>query len=114
MALPRITFFCELDPHPLQDLFDQRLVNDLLDLHASLSLGIIDLSPQRAQVVQRLNQAGVPVIAWLLLPKDEGYWFNLDNAPRQQPVTPLSKPGRKNTACAGMALAWISSRISAN
>ena len=82
MAFPRLTFFCELTPEPLQALFGKRLINDLLKLQANLSLGIIDLSPERAEVVQRLNQAGVPVVAWLLLPKDEGYWFNLDNAPQ--------------------------------
>jgi hypothetical protein len=88
MALPRLTFFCELASEPLQDLFgkggkeNRRLVNDLQKLHANVSLGIVDLTPERAEVVQRLNQAGVPVIAWLLLPKDEGYWFNLDNAPQ--------------------------------
>lgn len=27
-----------------------------------------------------MNQAGVPVSAWLLLPKEQGYWFQLDNA----------------------------------
>ena len=85
MAPPRLTFFCELTPEPLQALFGKageekrRLIADLLKLQANLSLGIIDLSQERAEVVQRLNQAGVPVIAWLLLPKDEGYWFNLDN-----------------------------------
>jgi hypothetical protein len=31
-------------------------------------------------VVQRLNRAGIPVTAWLLLPLDEGYWFNANNA----------------------------------
>jgi hypothetical protein len=45
-----------------------------------VSLGLIDLSPARARVVKRLNRAGIPVIAWLLLPKDEGYWFNTSNA----------------------------------
>lgn len=45
-----------------------------------MSLGIIDLSHERAEVVQQLNAAGVPVVAWLLLPKEQGYWFNLDNS----------------------------------
>ena len=82
MAFPRLTFFCELEPEPLQELITKRLTNDLLKLKASLSLGIIDLSAERAEVVRRLNQAGVPVTAWLLLPRDQGYWFNLDNAPQ--------------------------------
>jgi hypothetical protein len=31
-------------------------------------------------VVQRLNAAGIPVIAWQLLPRDQGYWFNINSS----------------------------------
>jgi len=48
-------------------------------LDAAVSLGILDLSDDRADVVRRLNNAEIPVIAWLLLPEEEGYWFNIDN-----------------------------------
>jgi len=82
MAYPRLTFFCELEPEPLQDLFSEDIVADLVSINANLSLGILDLSPERASVVQRLNQANIPVIAWMLLPKEQGYWFNLYNAPQ--------------------------------
>jgi len=75
-----MSFFCELDAEPLMALVDGGLVADLLALKASLNLGIIDLSAERADVVRRLNQAGVPVVAWLLLPREQGYWFNLYNA----------------------------------
>jgi len=80
MSQPPLTFFCELHPEPLAKLFDGRFViDDLKALNATLSLGILDFSETRAKLVKRLNQAGVPVIAWLLLPEDEGYWFNIDN-----------------------------------
>ena len=80
MSHPKLTFFCELPVDELTKLFDGRFViDDLHALDASLSLGILDLSEERARFVQRLNKAGVPVIAWLLLPEEEGYWFNLDN-----------------------------------
>lgn len=80
MNLPRLTFFCELGSEDLQTLFaDVSVVENLLDLKASLSLGIIDLSPQRAEVVQKLNIKGIPVVAWLLLPMEHGYWFNIEN-----------------------------------
>ena len=80
MAQPQLTFFCELPPEPLVKLFDGRFViDDLKALGATLSLGILDLSEARAKLVKRLNKAGVPVIAWLLLPEEDGYWFNLDN-----------------------------------
>ncbi len=80
MPKPKLTFFCELDAQSLKDLFDGRVVlDDLRNLDAAVSLGILDFSDDRAAVVKRLNQAGVPVIAWLLLPEEEGYWFNASN-----------------------------------
>jgi hypothetical protein len=39
----------------------------------------VDLSRERAQVVRRLNRAGIPAAAWLLLPEESGYWCNAHN-----------------------------------
>ena len=81
MSQPRLTFACELEMDALQALFaDSAVVDDLATLEASVALGILDLTPERASVVRRLNQAGIPLIAWQLLPKEEGYWFNAGNA----------------------------------
>lgn len=78
---PTLTFFCELEADALQALFaDSSVLNDLVTLEASVSLGILDFTPERAMVVHRLNEAGIPVIAWLLLPMEQGYWFNVSNA----------------------------------
>lgn len=75
-----LTFFTELPKEELNDLFDDKsLIEHLQNMKASLSLGILDLSEERAEVVKKLNQAGIPVTAWLLLPEEEGYWFNIDN-----------------------------------
>lgn len=80
MPKPALTFFTELNHEALTQLFDGRFViDDLKGLNAALSLGILDLSEERAKVVRRLNKVDLPVIAWLLLPEDQGYWFNLDN-----------------------------------
>lgn len=80
MDKPVLTFFCELETEPLVALFaSPDLLTQLKDLGARISLGILDLSSERAAVVQRLNREGIPVHAWLLLPKEQGYWFNLDN-----------------------------------
>jgi hypothetical protein len=81
MTRPNLSFFCELFAEPLAELFAEPAVIEALQaLGAGVSLGIQDFSPQRTEVVQRLNEAGVPVTAWLLLPQDEGYWFNAENA----------------------------------
>jgi len=78
-----MTFACELPADRLVDLFnDESVIDQLVALEAMVSLGILDLSPERASVVQKLNAAGVPVVAWLLLPKSQGYWFNADNGPK--------------------------------
>lgn len=76
----RLTFFCELDGPALKKLFESRFVyDDLKTLGASVSLGIPDFSKERIEVVQKLNHLEIPVKAWLLLPKEEGYWFNMEN-----------------------------------
>lgn len=80
MPPPHLTFFCELEPEPLLTIITDKIIADLRALHASLSLGLLDLSPERAEAVRRLNRAQIPVTAWLLLPKSQGYWFNSENA----------------------------------
>lgn len=78
---PMLTFFCELEADALQALFaDLSVIKDLVALEASVSLGILDLTSERAGVVHSLNEAGIPVIAWQLLPMEQGYWFNVSNA----------------------------------
>lgn len=80
---PRLSFFCELDREALQNLFaDPDLIPTLVALDACVALGILDLSEERADVVRRLNAAGIPVVAWQLLPEEAGYWYNVDNAPQ--------------------------------
>lgn len=80
MKKPNLTFFCELPAEGLESLFENpALIESLKNLDASLSLGILDLSDKRAEIVKKLNKAGIPVTAWLLLPEEEGYWFNIEN-----------------------------------
>jgi len=82
MTIPQLTFFCELEPVPLQTLMTDDVISNLSAMHARLSLGILDFSSERVEIVRRLNKAGIPVIAWLLLPKDQGYYFHLRNSPQ--------------------------------
>jgi hypothetical protein len=80
MSQPHLTFFCELDGKSLQSLFSNpNLIADIKALGAGISLGILDFSPERAEIVHWLNRNEIPVTAWLLLPREQGYWFNLDN-----------------------------------
>lgn len=79
MSKPSLTFFCELETEPLIELFSgSKLTNTLVKFEANISLGLLDLSAGRAEIVKKLNRANIPVTAWLLLSKDQGYWTNLD------------------------------------
>jgi hypothetical protein len=81
MSAPNLIFFCELDGPSLSGLFSNpQIIATLSELNAGVSLGIIDFLPERAEVVQRLNQAGIPVIAWQLLPQEQGYWYHMCNS----------------------------------
>lgn len=77
---PPLTFACELDSQDFKKLFtDPQLIEKLRSLGAGVAIGLKNFADERAEVVHKLNQAGIPVTAWLLLPVEEGYWFNLDN-----------------------------------
>ena len=79
---PQLEFACELATEQLQSLFSKPdVIDDLRQLNAAVSLSLMDLSPGRAGVVRRLNEAGIPVTAWIALPKEEGYYLNAANAP---------------------------------
>jgi len=76
---PNITFFCEMPADELKELFtNNQVIRQLLQLNANVSLGLLDFSSDRASVVKKLTRAGIPVTAWLLLPKEQGYWTSLD------------------------------------
>ena len=79
---PNLVFTCcDQGIEEMQALFNhQDVIADLKDLHAQVAIPILDFSPERAAAVHRLNQAGIPVIAGLLLPK-EGHYFSADNEP---------------------------------
>ncbi|MGQ9894997.1 MAG: hypothetical protein ACUVSY_14445, partial [Roseiflexus sp.] len=49
-------------------------------LDAGICVGVLDLSAERAAVLRRLSEARIPLTAWLLLPEDQGYWFNVNNS----------------------------------
>jgi hypothetical protein len=77
---PRISFFCELPEKEFSNLFaDSSLIGELSEMQVSLRIGLHDFGTERTATIKRLNQAGIPVYAWLLLPEADGYWFNMHN-----------------------------------
>ena len=82
---PKFSFFCELQGKEFNELFaDSALIHELVTMQASLRIGLHDFSPKRTQTIQKLNQAGIPVVAWLLLPEEDGYWFNMYNGAKAE------------------------------
>ena len=79
---PQLIFACcDHGLGEMQSLFaDPRVIANLKDLHAGIAVAIPDFSPARAELVRRLNQAGVPVVAGLLMSPEQGYYFNAENA----------------------------------
>jgi hypothetical protein len=82
---PHISFFCELPEKEFTELFaDSSLINELSEMRVSLRIGLHDFGTDRTSTIKRLNQAGIPVYAWLLLPEEDGYWFNMNNGIKAQ------------------------------
>ena len=52
----------------------------LKDMSATVCLSVADFSDERAQAIQALNEANVPIVAWFLLPLDQSLWDTEDNA----------------------------------
>ena len=61
---------------------DPATVAALRDLAMTqVAVAIADFSPERAQTVRLLNQQDIPAVAWMImLPEEDGVYFNADNA----------------------------------
>ena len=62
-------------------LTNANVIANLKSLHAGLGVAIVDFTPERAELVRRLNWEGIPVIAGLGMPPEQGFYFNAENAP---------------------------------
>lgn len=80
---PQLIFFTELEGPALLDMLRTPGVLDLLaGQRHCVALAITRMDDWRAQAVHLLNQRAIPVVAWLLLPPEEGLAFNLQNYPQ--------------------------------
>ncbi len=80
MKPQRLSFFNEQDPEALTSLTARAEVTAALrTLNAGVTMGLRDLSGARADAVKRLADEGVRVGAWLLLPREHGYFATHDN-----------------------------------
>ena len=78
---PRLSFFCELDGDAFLALARRdAVVRPLRALGARVTMGLRDLSEARAEAVRCLHDASIPVDAWLLLDRADGYFATHHNA----------------------------------
>jgi hypothetical protein len=79
---PQLGFACcDKGIDAMQELFaDPDVIAELADLHAEVAVQVADFSPQRAAIVARLNQAGISVVAWLVLAPQDGFYLDADDA----------------------------------
>jgi hypothetical protein len=80
---PQLFFACCYQGlNELGSLFsDPAIIPELKDLGAGIAFAVPDFTAERARVVRQLNDAGIPLIAWLGLSKEDGYYLNAGNAP---------------------------------
>jgi hypothetical protein len=72
---------CDQGVGQVQSLFaNADVITDLKNLPAGLAVAISDFRPERAEIVRRLNQAGIPVIAGLTMSTGQDFYFNAGNA----------------------------------
>jgi hypothetical protein len=60
------------------------VISLLQELHAGLAVEVSDFSPQRAQAVGKLIEAGIPLTAWLVMSREQGHYLNGFNAPEAE------------------------------
>jgi len=58
------------------------MIAQLKALNAGIVFAVSDFDPERALAVRRLNEAGIPLVAWIELPAEQGVYMNADNAPQ--------------------------------
>jgi hypothetical protein len=80
---PQLMFACcEHGMSQMQSVLTSAdVIANLKSLHAGLAVAILDFTPKRAELVCRLNREGIPVIASLSMPPEQGSYFNAENAP---------------------------------
>ncbi len=80
---PQLIFFCELAGPELRSLLrTEGTIPALLAQGHAVAIAMRDLDEVTAEVVRLLNEHQVPVVAWLVLQPDEGFWLNLQNYPQ--------------------------------
>jgi hypothetical protein len=80
---PQLFFFSEASGAELLQLIEQPQVLDiLLSQNYGLVVSVAQLDHHLVQAIRTLNAQNIPLIAWLLLPPEQGFALNLQNYPQ--------------------------------
>src|SRR5262245_60822593 len=80
---PRLIFFSELAGGDLLELLRRPGLLDLLETEGhGVALAMAHLDEARASAARLLIARSIPLVAWLLLPPEAGFAFNLQNYPQ--------------------------------
>ena len=74
-----LTYFVELPGPRLLQLLTPERVRLLARTGATISMAMLDLSPERGEALRLLGEQGVGATAWLVLEPRHGYWLTADN-----------------------------------
>lgn len=84
--------------------FSPRLVDHLANGGNGISLALSDIDEDTAAAIRILNESNVPVIGWVVLPDNLGYWTNAANVEETRRVVEniFRKTERYNIRLAGL------------
>jgi hypothetical protein len=115
MPQPRLTFACELSSERLEDLFaDRSIIAGLRALNSRVALALAAFTPERAGVVHRLNDEGVPVVAIPFCPLMRVTTSRPTTSFGQQTATGSGRRGRRSSVSSGTLSVLTSSLMFAS
>jgi hypothetical protein len=102
-----LTYFVELAGAPLRELLERPGVLDGLSRQgAALALAMLDTDDERREAIAELEARAIPYTAWLVLPRDDGYWLTADNpqaaADRYRELSDWFTAGGQRPICYGL------------
>ncbi|MEM6800965.1 MAG: hypothetical protein AAF696_06145 [Bacteroidota bacterium] len=78
---PLLSFFSHSNSEEFQQLISRPgVLQSLQNMGAEIRIGIVEMNEARAKSIQTLNEAGIPVFAWIKALEVQGSTFRVDNA----------------------------------
>ena len=113
MALPKLTFFCELDAQPLKTLMTKQMVRRLKAMKASLSMGIREMRSGASGGGATLEPGGYPGHRLAIAAQRGRLLVQSTQCPSgSEALRTIQGMDERQRLCNGRGSGWISNRIS--